>query len=59
MYVSPSVRRALISRQFIGGKNWHPEPIKEYLVGGDTGRFLAIWSTLSMSDSYLDPTPPV
>ena len=35
------------SGQFIGGKNWHPDPIKEYLVSGSTGRFLAFWSTLS------------
>ncbi|KAF9021949.1 hypothetical protein BDZ89DRAFT_1137683 [Hymenopellis radicata] len=32
--------------EYIGGRNWHPTPIKEYLVSGSTGRFLAIWSTL-------------
>ncbi|KAF9024819.1 hypothetical protein BDZ89DRAFT_1162030 [Hymenopellis radicata] len=31
---------------YIGGKNWRPTPIKEYLVEGSTGRFLAVWSTL-------------
>lgn len=34
------------SGEYIGGKNWHPDPIKEYLVGGSTGRFLAVWSVL-------------
>jgi L-asparagine transporter-like permease len=35
---------------FIGGKNWHPSPINEYLVTGATGRFLAVWGVLSRSD---------
>ncbi|KAH8898845.1 hypothetical protein GQ53DRAFT_742029 [Thozetella sp. PMI_491] len=30
---------------YVGGRNWST-PIKEYLVSGSTGRFLAIWSTL-------------
>ncbi|KAL3418558.1 amino acid permease [Phlyctema vagabunda] len=34
------------SGEYIGGKNWHPTPVKSYLVEGPTGRFLAIWSTL-------------
>lgn len=32
--------------EYIGGKNWHPDPVKEYLVEGSTGRFLAIWNVL-------------
>ena len=36
------------SGTFIGGKNWHPHPINEYLVGGATGRFLAVWNVLSI-----------
>lgn len=35
------------SGEFIGGKNWHPTPIKEYISTGSTGRFLAFWSVLS------------
>lgn len=34
------------SGEYIGGRNWHPDPVKEYLVGGSTGRFLAIWNVL-------------
>lgn len=34
------------SGEYIGGKNWHPDPINEYLVGGATGRFLAVWNVL-------------
>lgn len=25
------------SGEYIGGKNWHPDPIREYLVTGSTG----------------------
>ncbi|TRM67070.1 amino acid permease/ SLC12A domain-containing protein [Schizophyllum amplum] len=32
--------------EYIGGRYWHPSPIKEYLVDGSTGRFLAVWSVL-------------
>jgi yeast amino acid transporter len=35
------------SGEYIGGKNWHPDPVKEYLVSGSTGRFLAVWNVLS------------
>lgn len=35
------------SGEFIGGRNWHTDPIKEYLVKGSTGRFLAFWAVLS------------
>ncbi|KAL1745982.1 amino acid permease/ SLC12A domain-containing protein [Schizophyllum fasciatum] len=34
------------SHEFIGGRNWRPSPIKDYLVEGPTGRFLAVWSVL-------------
>jgi amino acid transporter len=34
------------SGEYIGGKNWHPSPINEYLVSGSTGRFLAVWNVL-------------
>ncbi|KAI5831862.1 hypothetical protein K523DRAFT_414646 [Schizophyllum commune Tattone D] len=34
------------SHEFIGGRNWRPHPIKDYLVDGSTGRFLAVWSVL-------------
>ena len=37
------------TRTYIGGRNWHPSPINEYLVTGATGRFLAVWGVLSMS----------
>ncbi|RDW82617.1 hypothetical protein BP6252_03729 [Coleophoma cylindrospora] len=34
------------SGEYIGGRNWHPDPVKTYLVEGSTGRFLAIWNVL-------------
>jgi amino acid transporter len=34
------------SGEYIGGRYWRDEPIKEYLVTGSTGRFLAFWSVL-------------
>ncbi|KAG9244774.1 amino acid permease/ SLC12A domain-containing protein [Calycina marina] len=34
------------SGEYIGGKNWSSKPIKEYLVTGSTGRFLAVWNVL-------------
>lgn len=34
------------SGRYIGGSNWGT-PIREYLVEGNTGRFLAFWSVLT------------
>ena len=34
------------SGEYIRGRNWHSNPIREYLVTGSTGRFLAFWNVL-------------
>ena len=52
VYLLTSVARRVPAEsisQFIGGRNWRPHPIKDYLIDGPTGRFLAVWSVLSAS----------